>query len=141
VPIPVPVAPLAIVIQLTWLVAVHEHAVPVVTEIVPVFAVDGTDTLVVPTLYTHCASTRRASNANASAISAQQRGSVIGRRLCDILECLDECATGCTTCAPDGGAQAAVQQILTKSGSTPGFQMCEGDDENATRGEHRGAHR
>jgi hypothetical protein len=81
VPIPVPLAPLEIVIQLTLLVAVHEQAVPVATEIVPVFAVDGTDALVVPTLYTHCASTRRVSIANASANSAQQRRRVTSRRV------------------------------------------------------------
>jgi hypothetical protein len=40
-----------IVTQLTLLVAVHEHEVPVVTERLPVLAVDGTDTFVVETEY------------------------------------------------------------------------------------------
>jgi hypothetical protein len=51
VPIPVPLTPPVTVIQLTLLVAVHEQAVPVTTDRLPVFAVDGTEALVVPSEY------------------------------------------------------------------------------------------
>src|SRR5688500_12284577 len=70
---PVPLALPVIVTQLTLLVAVHEHAVPVVTDRLPLVAVDGTDTLVGDTPYTHCACTGRAWSANASKMSAQLR--------------------------------------------------------------------
>ena len=45
-----PLAPLVMVIQLTLLVAVHAQLVPVLTERLPVFAVEGTATLVVDRL-------------------------------------------------------------------------------------------
>jgi hypothetical protein len=47
---PVPLAPAVIVTQLTLLMAVHEHDEPVVTDRLPVLAVDGTETLVVDRL-------------------------------------------------------------------------------------------
>jgi hypothetical protein len=47
VPRPDPLAPAVILTQLTLLVAVHEHDVPVVTDRLPVVAVDGTGTFVV----------------------------------------------------------------------------------------------
>jgi hypothetical protein len=50
VPIPVPLAPAVIVTQPTLLIAVHEQLVPVTTDRLPVFAVDGTEALVVPSV-------------------------------------------------------------------------------------------
>src|SRR5262245_55397910 len=47
VPMPDPLAPPVIVTQLTLLVAVHEHDVPVVTDRLPVVPVDGAEMLVV----------------------------------------------------------------------------------------------
>jgi hypothetical protein len=48
---PEPLAPAVIVTQLTLLVAVHAHDDPVVTDRLPVLAVDGTDTFVVESEY------------------------------------------------------------------------------------------
>jgi hypothetical protein len=65
------------VIHGTLLTAVQEQLVPVPTERLPVVAIDGTDTLVVERVYTHCACAARASSARASAISTQQRRSLM----------------------------------------------------------------
>jgi hypothetical protein len=82
------------VIQLTLLVAVHEHAVPVVTDRLPLFAVDGTETLVFDRLYTHCACTGRAWNASASRSRAPLPRITINL----------ECATGELAILRAGGA-------------------------------------
>src|SRR5262249_42209722 len=78
---PVPLAPPVIVIHGTLLTDVQEQAVPVPTDRLPVLGVDGTDTLVVERLYTHCACALRASSARASAISTQQRRNLMVNRI------------------------------------------------------------
>ena len=49
-PMPVPLAPDCTVIQLAWLVAVHEHCVPVIIVIVFELCVDPTENVVGETL-------------------------------------------------------------------------------------------
>jgi len=72
-PIPEPAAPLTMVIQLAVVVAVHEHAVPLMMLIVRVPAVEATVNDVGVTLYEHCASADDTSAAQISAMSAQHR--------------------------------------------------------------------
>lgn len=72
-PIPEPVAPLVIVIQLVVVVAAHEHEVPEMTLSVWLDAVPPTVKLVGVRLYEHCASANDTSAAQSSATSPQQR--------------------------------------------------------------------
>ena len=70
-------ARLVMVIHATALVAVHAQLEPVMTETVPLKPVEGADTLAGDTEYVHCASALRASRTRASAMSGQQRRSVM----------------------------------------------------------------
>lgn len=74
--------PLVIVIQLTWLVPVHAQLDPVITEMLLLAPVDGTDTLSGDTVYEHCACAGRGLSTNATAISAVHNRTVINPIVC-----------------------------------------------------------
>jgi hypothetical protein len=59
-------APLVIVIQLTELTAVQAQLEPVITVMLPILPVDGTETVVGDTEYEHCACAGRASRTRAN---------------------------------------------------------------------------